>query len=174
MNVSYSSRALQSTVTAVLNGLRDLTSPDLATYQTASPGSQRRIADRYSVVSEFRTTSGLPPVTATQFAQDQAPASGTAFFVRAQVSQGIEETFAEDLVASDVYSTAPEHLAAFIEIESRKVPRDTSSLDTKLGFAPQPSSLHLQEGEPSLVADDDALTYRRLQRSFDYTRSLIK
>lgn len=174
MNVSYSSRALQSTVTAVLNGLRDLTSPDLATYQAAEPGSERRLAERYDVVSKFRTTSKLPLVTASQFAQDQAPSAGTAFFARAQVSQGIEETFTEDLVTSDVYSTAPDHLAAFIQVESRKIERDTASLDTKLGFAPQPSSLHLQEGTAFSVADDDALTYRRLQRSFDYTRSLIK
>lgn len=174
MNASYSSRALQSTVTAVLNGLRDLTSPDLATYQAAEPGSERRLAERYDVVSKFRTTSELPPVAASQFAQDQTPSAGTAFFVRAQVSQGIEETFTEDLVTSDVYSTAPDHLAAFIQVESRKIDQDTTSLDAKLGFAPQPSSLHLREGEPATVADDDSLTYRRLQRSFDYTRSLTK
>lgn len=174
MNVSYSSRALQSTVTTVLAGLRDLTSQDLSAYQANSAGSRRSVPERYEVVSTFRANTGLPEVTSTQFAQDQSPASGTAFFIRAQTGQGIEELFLEDLVSSDVSSVAPDHLAAFIQTESRRVPLDTADLTSKLSFAAPPASLHLLEGQQAYVADEDTLTYERLRRSFDYTRSLIK
>jgi len=174
MNESYASRALRSTVTTVLAGLRDLTSQDLGDYQSASAGSRLDVPGRYSVVSDYRTSNGLPKVTSTQFAQDQAPSAGTAFFVRAQTGQGIEELFSEDLVTSDVYSVAPDHLAAFIQTESRRVPVDTTDLNNKLSFAAPPSSLHLRESDQAVVADEDTLTYERLRRSFDYTRGLIK
>ena len=174
MNASYARRALQSTVAQVLAGTRDITSPNLSSYLAAIPGSQRRVAERYAVVSDYRTTRQLPTVTPNQFGQDQTPSGGTAFFVRAQTGQGIEEVFAEDLTFSDVYSNAPTHLAGAIAAISRKITPDTVALDSKLNFTANPSSLHLTEGPPPSVADDDSLTYRRLQQAFQYTRTLIK
>lgn len=174
MNTSYASRALQSTVAQTLAGTRDLTSPNLAPYSAAIPGAQRQLAERYAVVSEYRTTQKLPTVAASQFSQDQTPSGGTAFFLRAQTGQGIEEVFVEDITSSDVYSNAPPHLASAINTIARKITLDTTALDNKLNFVANPSSLHLTEGPPPYVADDDSLTYRRLQQAFQYTRSLIK
>jgi len=132
------------------------------------------LGERYAVVFDYRTTRKLPVVTSNQFSQDQTPSGGTAFFIRAQTSQGIEETFSEDLITSNAYSDAPVYLASAIAAISRKVTPDTTALDSKLNFAPKPASLHLTEAAPAHVADDDSLTYRRLQQAFQYTRSLTK
>jgi hypothetical protein len=174
MNASYASQALKVTVAQVLTGTRDLTSSDIDPFYAAPAGSQRNLESRYEVVSEFRTSQQLPEVPAARFSADATPANGDAMFQRVQNGQGIETTFSEDLITSDVFSLAPDHLAAFIATEGRKVTPDTTALASKLAFAQPPASLHLTEDEQVPTADNDSLTYRRMQGMFDYTRILTK
>lgn len=174
MNASYASQALKATVAQVLTGTRDLASEDLAQFYTNPAGSRRNLEPRYEVVSEFRTTRGLPEVPASRFNSDNAPSGGDAMFQRVQNGQGIETTFSEDLITSEVFSLAPDHLAAFIASEGRKVTSDTTALTSKLAFAQPPASLHLTEESQPSTADDDSLVYRRMQGMFSYTRILTK
>lgn len=174
MNDSFSSVALASTVAQILAGTRDLTSASLEGSYAPIPGARRNLDTRYEAVSNYRTTSGLPEVPGSRFSADQGPSGGGAMFLRVQNGQGIETTFTEDLVTSDVSSLAPDHLAAFIAVESKKVASDTNSLETKLAFSATPASLHLTEDDQTPTADDDTDTYRRMQGMFAYTRSLIK
>lgn len=174
MNASYASQALKVTVAQVLTGTRDLTSSDIDQFYAAPAGSQRNLEERYEVVSEFRANQQLPEVTAARFGADAAASNGDAMFKRVQNGQGIETTFSEDLITSDVFTLAPDHLAAFIATEGRKVTSDTTALASKLAFAQPPASLHLTEDEQVPTADDDSLTYRRMQGMFDYTRILTK
>jgi hypothetical protein len=174
MNASYASRALKVTVAQVLTGTRDLISPDVDPFYAAPAGSRRNLESRYEVVSKFRTSQQLPEVSAARFSADATPSNGDTMFQRVQNGQGIETTFSEDLITSDVFSLAPDHLAAFIATEPRKVTPDTVALASKLAFAQPPASLHLTEDEQVPTADDDSLTYRRMQGMFDYTRILTK
>ena len=174
MNASYASQALAATVAQVLTGTRDLTSEGLAPYYEASLASRRNLDSRYEVVSEYRTTRDLPGVPSSRFAADNGPSGGDAMFQRIQNGQGIETVFSEDMITSDVFSLAPDHLAAFIATEGRKVAQNTEALTTKLSFAETPASLHLIEDKQVPTADDDSLTYRRMQNMFTYTRILTK
>lgn len=174
MNASYSSQGLAATVAQVLTGTRDLTSEDLAPYYEVAQASQRNLDSRYDVVSEYRTTQDLPSVPSSRFSADNSPSGGGPLFQRIQNGQGIETVFSEDMITSDVFSFAPDHLAAFIISEGRKVAPNIEALTTKLSFVAPRASLHLIEDRQVPTADDDSLTYRRMQNIFTYTRILTK
>lgn len=176
----YAAQKTAEFIQMVRENVRDLRSAKLAPFhEVPMTPSDEDASSRFQESVEFRSESGLPPITESSFASQISPAFGKNTFIVFLNEKGIESEYEEDMFEGGPGDRIPQIPGLTDLIRSlvgKGFDLDADALMATfpgLDLSSEPVK-HLRESSPSAWAEEDSIVARRLGKARSFSRLYLE